>query len=343
MNRHERGARADSVPGMSRIPCAPAVVTLAIVAFTGCGPSDPLPVPLRVGISSWPGYEFLYLAQERQYFAAEGLNIKLVEYASLGDTRRGLELGQLDGMACTMVEVLQTAHHARMAPHIVMITDYSDGADVILARPSIRGVADLRGVRVAVEGLSVNGFVVARALDLAGLRSADVAIVRGHQAEIPELYRRGAVDAAVTYPPYSALVAEQGAKVIFTSRSIPGEVIDVVAFSPDAIETRGREIEAMIRAFDRAVADARERPDDAYAVMAKREGISVGEFREALTGVRVLDPAARDAAMRDSLGGIVRRSEAALREQGELSDAIMADVVARQPWRTPEPRTADAR
>ena len=111
------------------------VVTIVAAAWlAGCARYE---APLRIGINAWPGNEFLFLAQEKGFFAAEHVDVRLIEYSSLGDVRRAFDRGQLDGMTATLVELLQSREGTRRAPRAFMATDVSNGADVIVARGEI--------------------------------------------------------------------------------------------------------------------------------------------------------------------------------------------------------------
>ena len=125
------------------------VFIVALSLGFGCAPEPP--AALRVGINSWPGYEFIFLAQEKGYFRDEHLNVRLVEFSSLSDCRRAYERGQIDAMGTTVVEVLMTRDQSSRSPQIVRICDYSNGADVILAQSAITNGAGLRGARIGVE------------------------------------------------------------------------------------------------------------------------------------------------------------------------------------------------
>lgn len=48
--------------------------------------------------------------------------------------------------------------------------------------------------------------------------------------------------------------------------------------------------------------------------------------------MKVLDPAEREAVMREQLRAVVHASEELLRDEGRLTAASMADAVAAQPW-----------
>src|SRR5437870_9350338 len=154
--------------------CRPVVSALLCAAWlVGCGGNVP---PLRIGINAWPANEFLFLAQEKGFFAAQGVDVRLIEYGSLGDVRRAFDRGQIDGMSGTLVELLQSRDATRRAPRAFMVTDLSNGSDMILARGSIAAVSGLAGKRVAAEPESVGMFGLARGLARVGMAVVSVGV-----------------------------------------------------------------------------------------------------------------------------------------------------------------------
>src|SRR5437764_2817775 len=153
-------------------PVVSAILCAAWLA--GCAGHE---LPLRIGINPRPGNEFLFLAQEKGFFAAQGVDVRLIEYSSLGDVRRAFDRGQLDGMTGTVVELLQSRDATPRAPRAFMVTDISNGSDMILARGNITAVSELAGKRVAAEPESVGMFILARALARQGMTFSAVAVV----------------------------------------------------------------------------------------------------------------------------------------------------------------------
>lgn len=246
--------------------------------------------PLRVAISPWPGYEFATLAQAKGFFELEGVEVRIVELSSLGDCKRAFERGQVDGMFSTIVEVLLAQRNGQRNAQITLIVDCSDGADEILATPSIEGIEGLRGKRVAVEAGSLNEVFLLRALTAAGMTWDDVSVVWTPQLDMPRAFADGQIDAAVCYPPISLEIARLGGRQVFSSKSIPGVILDVLAFDPAVVQDRRADIEAFQRAFFRAQDYARQAPEDAFSIMAARQGISSEELSTALVnGIRIVD------------------------------------------------------
>ncbi len=259
---------------------------LAAALLQGCRPQ---PVPLlRVAANPWPGYEFLFLAESKGFFVDEGVQVQLLETLSLADTRRAFERNQVDVFAGTVVEVLLSADFSDRKPRVFHVCDYSAGADVILARPPVDSVPALKGKRIGIEPASVNVTLLQLALVKNGLRLEDVVAVPLAQNAMPDAVARNNVDAVVSYPPVSMRLLAAGMTLVFDSTSVPGEVVDVLAADASVLESRRKDIEALVRAYGRAQQFADAHPEEAYAIMARREGISVDEFKAALQGIRLV-------------------------------------------------------
>ena len=243
----------------------------------------PRPQPLRIGINPWPGYEFAFLAEKLGYFADEGIDIRLVEFQSLGDSQLAFERGQTDGLFCSTHEFFEIERRDRRHPVPVLICDTSDGGDVIIGRADIHSVSDLRGRRIGYEPRTVNEYLLARALQQAGLTVADIELVPGSQDQIATLFNERQLDAIVTYPPVSLDYAEVvDARVVFSSRDIPSEIVDLLVIEQGIAAANSVKLEAFRRAFDRAVQFHDDHPDVALKMLAGRLGLSHEEFHRAL-------------------------------------------------------------
>ena len=235
--------------------------------------------PIRIGINPWPGYEFLYLAKHKDFYAQEGVDVDLYAFSSLGDARQAFERGQIDMIACTQVELLLIHDRAGLTPKIVHLTDYSNGADVIVAKDPVTTVAELKGQTVAVEPYSLDEFILSRALEKANMTLDDIVVVPMRHEDMEEAFIENQIVAAGTYPSVSVKLINQGGNKIFSSAEIPSEVADVLAARADVLAQRGSQIEAIIRAFDRAVAYSIEQSDESYEIMSTRLHITPQEFR----------------------------------------------------------------
>lgn len=275
---------------------ARAILLLACGSVAACSSDGQRDAPLRIGLNVWPGYEFLYLASEKGFFREAGVEVRLIEFSSLSDARRSYERGQLDGLACTIAELVQAAQQSSRAPRAVLVADYSVGGDVLLAKEGIDSMSALRGKRIGLELGSVGVYMLARALESADMSIEDVEVVPMDQLSMGRAMVEGELDAVVTYPPASLkLQAQAPLKKLFSSAQIPGEVLDIVAVEGDVIDRRPAEVAALARAYFRAVEYAAQHPAEAYALMGAREGLSGEEFAAALADGIVLVPEAEQS------------------------------------------------
>lgn len=341
---HERRAIGADVTGwaLSRAaqPCAArrvgfmrrAACAVLVTLFSGCAARPGRPV--AIAINPWPGYETLYLASERGIFEKHGLRVEIKEYSSLGDARRGFERGQIDGMACTLVEVLQAREQSAREPRVIMVADYSRGADVILAKPEIRGVGQLRGKRVGLELASLGSYMMSRAARLEGVNIKDVQLVPTDQSEMVDSARSGSLDAAVTYPPVSIQLQKLGWRPIFDSNRIPGEVLDVIAVDKTVLEAYPGFHRAFLASIEEALGYLAAHGTDAVELMAAREHVSPAEFKGALQLLELIEVRRMPEYL--APGGVVERVlpilEADLRQAGQLSgNRGSGGLVARLP------------
>ena len=302
------------------------IIFAGLAAWAGRQALSPSPRPLRVAINPWPGYEFATLALKKGFFEDEGIDVRLLELSGLGDCVRAFEREQMDGFFGTVTEVLRSRDQSHRGARIVMVADYSDGADVILARDGVATVAELRGRRIGIETGSLTAFILARALEQSGLAWADVRTVHMAAMDMGAAMAEGKVDAVVTYPPLSLEIVKSGTgREVFSTREIPGEVVDVLAFDESSLGTRGDEIRGFIRAFHRAQEYAKAHPSESMDIMAAREGITPEEFEAALNGgVRLVgrEDQARFLGRGGSLPGVVASTERILRSIGQLSGSV---------------------
>ncbi|RPI40603.1 MAG: hypothetical protein EHM59_21520, partial [Betaproteobacteria bacterium] len=140
--------------------CAFVLACLAFaLAVPGCVRA-PEP-PLRIGTNVWIGSEPLYLARELGHLDAKA--VQLVEYPSASEVLRAFRNQAIDGMVISLDELFGLAIDG-LKPRIVLVTDISRGANVVVGRQGMESMHDLKGKRVAVESGALGAYVLSRAL-----------------------------------------------------------------------------------------------------------------------------------------------------------------------------------
>src|SRR5205823_2664162 len=168
-----------------------------------------------------------------------------------------------------------------------LVIDISHGADVVVGRRGMRTMRDLKGKSVAVESSALGAFVLSRALALNGMQASDVNVVHMESNEQPEAFEKGLVDGAVTFDPYRAQFLRAGARTLFDSSQIPGEIVDLVAVRASVVEKQPKAVEALLSGWFNALDYMNSSPRDAARRMGIRQQASEEQFLEAQRGIHV--------------------------------------------------------
>jgi NitT/TauT family transport system substrate-binding protein len=265
------------------------LLILLIIAFLiSCSKNDTSP-KVKLAINPWPGYEFLYLASEKGFFAQEGLNVELIEAPSLADVQRMYEQGHANAIATTMIEAVTSAGELKKPTSLVLIPDYSNGGDVILANDNIGSIKALKGKKVGAEIGSLGMFILVKALHKSGLSLSDVEVINIEQLNALNALSLGEIEAIVTYPPYSIeILNKTDSRQIFSSAQIPKDVVDTISIDSKILQQDSKWLTKFHKVWQRALDFSKTNKLEAYQIMAQREGISVEEFEQALTGLSII-------------------------------------------------------
>lgn len=257
-----------------------------LICLAGAGCSRQEPSPLRVGTNIWPGYEPLYVARHLGYLDAN--QARLVEFTSTSQILRAFRNGAIDAACVTLDEALLLAQEASDV-RLVLVFDISNGADVIMAMPEITDLKDLKGRRVGAETTALGAYVLMRALQYSGLTPEDVQIVPLEASEHETAFKQGDVDAVVTFEPTRTKLRNFGARQVFDSSRIPGEIVDVLAVRSQYLQAHPEAVEHLLQGWYRALDYMKEKPQDAARIAAVRMGSTAEEFLASLDGLRLPD------------------------------------------------------
>lgn len=270
-----------------------------LVLAGGCSVPPPL---TRIGGILWIGYEPLFLARELSFFDADV--IRLVEMPSNTANLMSLATGGLEAATLTLDEFL-LAREGGLDVRAIMVFDDSAGADVIMCRPGIDRLEDLKGKRIGVEETAAGALMLAKTLEAAKLAPGDVIKNRITGDRHLRAYLAGEVDVLVTWEPYATQLQAQGARRLFDSSHFPGLIVDVLVARADALERLPDTFRQLLAGYFRALDYLRAFPDQAFRLMAPRMGVSPDEVRAAQQGIRFMDLAANRSWLGGSSPGLV--------------------------------------
>src|SRR3989441_10870700 len=228
------------------------LVALLLSACGGsntAGSSTKFSGTIHIASSTWTGYALIYLANAKGIWKQHGLDVNFKDVEDPNDRFIALTAGRLEGMASTVDAFARQQSNGVPAVEVFPI-DASVGGDGILAKNTIKTVADLKGKNVAVNQGSVSEWFLAQVLKVNGLSLKDVTEKNMKSGEAGAAFVAGKVDVAVTWEPWlSKAKARTDGHILVSSKQYPDLIMDSFAFRKDFIQKYPDTVKAFMKAY----------------------------------------------------------------------------------------------
>jgi NitT/TauT family transport system substrate-binding protein len=236
-------------------------------------------VKITLAFSAWPGWFPWEVAAEKGLFAANGVDVQLKYFDNYTDSLTALSTGAVTANSQTLNDTLiSVAAGAKQT--IVLVNDNSTGNDQIIARPGLNSLADLKGKTIAVEEGTVDHFLLLLALQKAGIQPGDVTIKGLPTADAAAAFKAGQVDAVGAFAPFTTTALQlPGSKALTTSKDFPGAIPDHLVFGSDFVKAHRDLVQKVVKTWFDTMMWISEHHDEALAIMAKKAGVSVDDYK----------------------------------------------------------------
>jgi NitT/TauT family transport system substrate-binding protein len=210
-----------------------------------------------------------------------GITIEITQINDYVESINQFTAGKFDGCVMTNMDALSIPAAGGVDSTALIIGDFSNGNDGLIAKRAI-SVAGLKGQKINLVELSVSHYLLARALETARMSEKDVTVVNTSDADMVAAYKTAEVTAVVTWNPLlSEIAAEPGAKVLYTSAQIPGEIIDMMVVNSETLKDNATLGKALTGAwFEVMSVMSKDDPKglDARKYMAEKSGTDLAGF-----------------------------------------------------------------
>ena len=241
------------------------VKVVAVAAALAAGASASWAAqPLKIGYSDWPGWVAWQVAIDKGWFKQAGVDVKF-EWFDYSASMEAFSAGKIDAVTMTNGDALVTGASGGRNVMIIQ-TDYSNGNDMIIGKPGIKSLKDLKGKKVAVEVGLVEHLHLLNGLKKAGMKESDVTLVNAKTNEMPQVLASGDVAVVGAWQPIAGqtIKGQPGAKPLYTSADEPGLIYDVLAVSPTSLASRKAGWQKVVGVWDKVVSyieDPKTQPD----------------------------------------------------------------------------------
>ena len=256
------------------------ITLISLVALLACGRAEAPATPQVEPFTFMAGYKpqaslpfvGVYVAQERGFFAEEGLDVIIEHTAGHGEHLQLLVAGKVD-LTTQDAAVLLKRRAAPGLPlvSLALIGQRGQQAYVALADTGLSSLQDWRGHRIGFKGTPPPDLPAL--LDVAGLTEEDVELI--NVGFDPRVLAQGLVD---VYPVYNSnepyLLRKWGYELVqweAADHGIPTLGLAYVT-TPDVIAQKPEQLERFLRAALRGIAYAGEHPAEAVDIVMRYAG-----------------------------------------------------------------------
>lgn len=248
-------------------------------------PVPPQEEPLRVAVGMWAGAEPWVLAREAGELDSRQIN--LVEMNWTSAAMRAVGNRVVDAAVLSLDEVIRQIHQGYPL-RIVMVTDISRGADLLMTKGNIGSIAALKGCRIGYEPRTSGAWLLSKALQNANLKLSDVQQVPLNPAEVEEIFQELALDGVVLAEPWRQRLSSLNLNKVYDSSVTGASIVRVLAVHPDALVEHREALISLMQAHFRWMPRLFQKGEKLNPVL-RREGVSGEVFQQILANVESVD------------------------------------------------------
>ncbi len=225
----------------------------ALLLGCGCGAGKPAGKPVRIGRVRLPTMALLYVAEQRQLFAEEGVAVELTDFAAGKDALDAVIRGDLD--LATVYETPLVLRRLEGSSVSALTTLHRASRLAGVAGYPSRGIhtaADLKGRKVGVTARTNVDFFLDVTLAEAGVARRELTLVSASQQELLRAFLAGELDAAALWTPNLQVARLKATEPIVELKSDVYLELSTLVGRPDRVSSREHDVIRVLRALHRA-------------------------------------------------------------------------------------------
>ncbi|HEX9868424.1 MAG TPA: putative urea ABC transporter substrate-binding protein [Candidatus Tectomicrobia bacterium] len=271
------------------MPKCRSLVVILLIAGLAVAALPPLALAkdrFTLAISIYAGWMPWYYAKDhgilKKWAERSKIAIDVVEMDYIPSVE-AFVAGKVDAAVMTNMEALAMPAKSGLDSTALIVGDYSNGNDALLVR-GISDVKGLKGTEVYLVELSVSHYLLARALEVHGVKESELKVVNTSDSDIaPAFIANKSQKAVVTWNPMVMTIEQTpGVSKIFDSSRIPGEILDLLVVNTKVLNDDARFAEALVGAWYEVMSLMSQRgpeADKAMTAMAQRANASLNEYK----------------------------------------------------------------
>jgi len=230
---------------------------------------------ISIGAIAYDKNALMYVAEDRKYFAENGLEVTLKNYDTGSAALEALLAGKIDIAAASEFAVVGRSLRNSGDTFRIFATIAKTQDDYVFGRRDrgINSFSDLRGKRVGLKRQTAAEFYLGRFLDTKGMNLRQVSVVDIDPAQSVRRFTEGDLDAIVIWQPYAYRIRTELADRIVSWSAQNGQLMYWNMIATGAWLSAHPELATrVVRALVQAEHFLAQHPAQARAIVQKRLG-----------------------------------------------------------------------
>jgi len=223
--------------------------------------------PLRIGVLLIEDSVPLYVAQQEQFFANEGVEVELIPFLSALERDSAITAGAIDGAVSDPVGAILFDQ----GRGVIEITSLclgktpEEGVFAILAAPEskLKNADDLKNVPIAVSNATIIEYVTERLLEAQGFVSEEIATLEVKKMPIRmQMLLSNNVMAATLPEPLASIAVAKGVRILLSDGESKESLSQtVIIFRKGVLIDRKTDVKSFYRGLSAAVQAINSNPE----------------------------------------------------------------------------------
>jgi len=310
------------------------VICLAILSalmLAGC--TEQKSTPINIAGNNWLGYQPLFAAYEKSLLRRSKVDdddhqkldevvqrFSFTRLPSTSSVMRAMSNQQLDGAMLTLDEAIQFQNKNNMDLCVALVMDYSNGADAFVINPQKKPALGKAQITIGYESTALGAFMLRRAMETLAIDSSFVKAVIVEPNDHVSAYQSGSVDALITFEPYLHQLDELGGEVVFSSKHIPNEIMDILVLRTEVWHRKKEDVKQLTDVIWRSGLEMLQTGNpQTMEIIRGFSGLSDEAIATGLAGIHLLTPEENHQLEAGELQNIINQMHDYLQSAGLLT------------------------
>ena len=165
----------------------------------------------------------VYVAEDENFFAHNGLDIVLKDYDSGAAAAAGMLNDEADIALAAEFPIVRQIFNNKDIINFGTVTKYENTYIIWRTDSGIDKIQDLKGRKIGVTLTTISEFYLGRTLELNGMNIQQVTLVDTKAADCENAIINGEVDAVITWEPWVHQINQRGGNAIITRPAQSGQ------------------------------------------------------------------------------------------------------------------------